>query len=109
MMLSDPGGMEANFFGIDRLIENVRNELVGASTIVVVVVVAEREITEIHGLCYPGKRADFCHAGRRRVSSAQFTGSESGLRSKFLHRKNEQPIGRAMSSVLSCARIWNDP
>lgn len=43
--------MEPNLLGIDRLIEDICNEPVGASIVVLAVVVAEREITEIH--CYP--------------------------------------------------------
>src|SRR5215471_15394895 len=48
MMLADPGRVEADLFGIDRLVENIGDEGVGIPAVVVVVVVAKREIAEFH-------------------------------------------------------------
>jgi hypothetical protein len=48
MVLADPGRMEADRFGIDRLVDDVGDEAVGASRIAFVVVVAQREIAEFH-------------------------------------------------------------
>ncbi len=55
MMLPDPGGMEAHLLGVNRLIEDVGHELVGAPMVVFVVVVAQREIAEIHLLSAPSQ------------------------------------------------------
>ncbi len=52
MVLPYPRRMEANLIGVDCLIKDVRNELVGASMVVFVVVVAKCEITKIHFLPY---------------------------------------------------------
>ena len=38
---SDPGGIEANLFGVDRLVEDVGNELVRGLSIVPVVIAAQ--------------------------------------------------------------------
>ena len=48
MMLADPRRMETDLFGVDRLADNVGDETVGTPTIVHVVIVAEREMTELH-------------------------------------------------------------
>jgi hypothetical protein len=48
MMLADPGGMEADFLGVDGFIEDVGDELVRGAGVVVVMVVAECEVAEIH-------------------------------------------------------------
>ena len=47
-MLADPGRVHAELFGIERLGGDVGDELVRGTGIVVVMIVAEREITEIH-------------------------------------------------------------
>src|SRR5208282_3737997 len=47
MMLADPDGMESERLGMQRLGDDVGDELVGRARIVLVVVVAQREITEI--------------------------------------------------------------
>ena len=49
MMLADPGRMHAQLVGIDRLVEDVGDEDVGRARVVLVMIVAEREIAEIHG------------------------------------------------------------
>jgi hypothetical protein len=54
MMLADPRGMKADLLGIDRLVENIGDELVSAPFIVVIMVVAQREIAELH-LLLPGR------------------------------------------------------
>src|SRR5260221_9265072 len=48
MMLAVPGRVHAELVGIDRLVGDVGDELVGRPRIVVVVIVAQREIAEIH-------------------------------------------------------------
>ena len=48
VMLADPGRVHAELFGIERLGGDVGDELVRGTGIVVVMIVAEREITEIH-------------------------------------------------------------
>ena len=48
MMLADPGGVQADFFGVDGFLEDVGDELVGGSWVVQVVVVAEGEVAEVH-------------------------------------------------------------
>ena len=56
MMFTDPSGMEADLIGIDRLVKDVGNELVGIPMVVLVVVVAEREIAEMHSGHYTERR-----------------------------------------------------
>src|SRR5580700_1597359 len=48
MMLADPGRMHAELVGVKRLGGDVGDELVGGAIVVFVVVVAQREITELH-------------------------------------------------------------
>jgi hypothetical protein len=48
MMLADPRGMQADLLGVNRLVEDIGDELVGLSPVVVVVIVAQREIAEFH-------------------------------------------------------------
>jgi hypothetical protein len=48
VMLTDPSGMKPDLLGVDRLVEDIGHELVGPSPVVVVMVVAEGEITEFH-------------------------------------------------------------
>ena len=50
MMLADPGRMHAELFGIERLVGDVLDEGVGGTGVVLVVIVAEREVAEFHGL-----------------------------------------------------------
>src|ERR1700732_4246580 len=47
-MLADPGGIQSYLFGVDRLVEDVGDDLIGAAPIVLIVVVAEREVAEFH-------------------------------------------------------------
>ena len=47
-MLADPGRMHADVLGINRLIANFEHELLGGSRIVLVAIVAEREVSEFH-------------------------------------------------------------
>ena len=49
VMLADPGRVHAKFLGIECLGGDVRNELVRGTDIVFVVIVAQREIAEVHG------------------------------------------------------------
>ena len=55
VMLADPGRVHAELVGIERLVGNVGDELVGVARVVFVVVIAEREIAEVHALlpCWP--------------------------------------------------------
>jgi hypothetical protein len=53
MMLADPRGMKADLLGVNRLVEDIGDELVGLPPVVVVVVVAQREIADVH-LLLPG-------------------------------------------------------
>ena len=48
MMLADPGRVHAELVGIERLGDDVGDELIGGAGIVGVMVVAEREIAEVH-------------------------------------------------------------
>jgi hypothetical protein len=48
MMLADPGGMETHLLGINRLVYDVGDEGIGRSNVVVVVVVTQRELAELH-------------------------------------------------------------
>jgi len=48
MVLADPGRVHAEFVGIDRLGRDVGHELIGGPRIVGVVIVAQREVSEIH-------------------------------------------------------------
>src|ERR1700686_1272669 len=66
MMLADPGRVHAERIGIDRLGGDVGDELVGQPRIVVVVIVAEREIAEIHRILPAGASRD---GGARGISS----------------------------------------
>jgi hypothetical protein len=50
MMFADPGRMHAELVGVDRLVGDVGDELVGAARIVGVGVVAEGEVSELHGV-----------------------------------------------------------
>ena len=47
-MLADPGRMETHLFGQNRLGENVSDERVRVTLVVVVVVVAQCKIAEVH-------------------------------------------------------------
>ena len=49
MMLADPGRMHAELVGVERLGGDVGDELVGVARVVLVVIVAEREVAEFHG------------------------------------------------------------
>src|SRR5579862_8205115 len=48
MMLADPRRIEAELVGIKRLVEDVGDKAVRIAPVVGVVVVAQREITELH-------------------------------------------------------------
>ncbi len=48
MMLADPRRMQPDLLGVQRLVENVGDQLVGAAPVVDIVVVAQREIAELH-------------------------------------------------------------
>lgn len=48
MVLPDPDRMHAERVGIERLCSYFGNELVGLARVVQIVIVAEREVTEIH-------------------------------------------------------------
>jgi hypothetical protein len=48
VMLADPGGIQPNLFGVDRLVEDIGDDLIGAAPIILIVVVAQCEITEFH-------------------------------------------------------------
>jgi hypothetical protein len=61
MMFADPGGMHADFIGIDRLIADLHDELVRGALVARIVIVAEREIAKFHFI-FPGALT----AGRRR-------------------------------------------
>ena len=73
-MLADPGRVHAELFGVERLGGDVGDELVRGTGIVVVMIVAEREITEIHGfllvLLESGERPRFFPVGSITVATA---------------------------------------
>ena len=48
VVLADPGGVHAELVGIERLGGNVGDELVRGAGVIVVVIVAQREIAEVH-------------------------------------------------------------
>jgi hypothetical protein len=48
VMLADPGGIQPYLFGVDRLVQDVGDDLIGAAPIILIVVVAQREIAEFH-------------------------------------------------------------
>jgi len=48
VMLPDPGRVQADLFGIQRLVEDVCDERIRIAGVVQVMVVAQREITELH-------------------------------------------------------------
>ena len=48
MMLADPRRVKADLLGVNRLVEDVGDELVGVPFVVVVMIVAQREIAEFH-------------------------------------------------------------
>ena len=56
MMLTDPGGVQTHFFCVHRLVNNAGDELVGAPDIVVVVIIAQREIAEFDFSMFAGYR-----------------------------------------------------
>jgi len=47
MMLANPGGMETHLLSVNRLVDDVGDEVVRRPNVVVVVVVAQREIAEL--------------------------------------------------------------
>ena len=49
MMLADPGRVHAELVGVERLGGDVGDELVGVARVVLVVIVAQREVAEFHG------------------------------------------------------------
>src|SRR5438093_418727 len=55
-MLADPGGMEPDLLGIDRLVDDVGDKSVGGSGVVRVTIIAEREIAQFHGVLPAGRR-----------------------------------------------------
>ena len=56
MMLADPGRMHAELVGIERFGGDVGDELVGVAGVVLVVIVAEREVAEFHVRLLPLRR-----------------------------------------------------
>ena len=48
MMLADPGRMHADLVGVKRLGGDVGDELVRGAGVVLVVIIAEREVAEFH-------------------------------------------------------------
>ena len=48
MMLADPGGMHAQFLGIDRLVDDLKQQLFDCPGVVSVGVVGVRKVAELH-------------------------------------------------------------
>ena len=48
MMLADPGGAEAQGFRMDRLVDDIEDIGVGVAPIIDIMIVAQREVAEIH-------------------------------------------------------------
>jgi hypothetical protein len=68
MMLADPRRMQPDLLGVNRLVEDIGNQLVRGAWVVFVMVVAEREIAELHVRSPPrGVRW-----GKRRETHRQF-------------------------------------
>src|SRR5262249_2457357 len=57
MVLADPNRVHAELLGVQRLVDNLLHKLVRGTRITVVVIVAEREIAELHG---PSQRRSVC-------------------------------------------------
>jgi hypothetical protein len=73
MMLADPGRVETEFFGEDRLGDDILDEVVGRTRIVAVVVVAQREIAKIHPfLAVPAPLPSRSRIIAARTASAMF-------------------------------------
>src|SRR6266478_7881161 len=53
VMLADPGGIHSYLFGVDRFVEDVGDDLIGAAPIILVVVIAQREVAEFHFFWVP--------------------------------------------------------
>jgi len=60
MMLADPRRMEPDLLGIERLVEDVGDERIGAPPVVDVMIVAQREIAELHPCPPTGETCCFC-------------------------------------------------
>src|SRR5690349_17851113 len=65
MMLTDPRRIEPDLLGIDGLVENVGDKGIGIPRVVVVMVVAQREVSEFHLLKPPGAVVSGCFASMR--------------------------------------------
>src|SRR6187431_1128971 len=52
MVFADPDRMHTELFGIERLLQDVGDTLVGASIVVAIVIVAQREVAEFHFLSF---------------------------------------------------------
>jgi hypothetical protein len=55
MMLADPGRVQPDLLGINRFVENIGDKGVRVPAVVVVVIVAQREIAEFHLLLSAAK------------------------------------------------------
>src|SRR5579872_3652125 len=89
MVLADPGRMHAELLGIERLRGDVGDELVRGAGIVLIMIVAQREITELH-LVLPEWRAvrpvgnmTRCglHCSAAPIARLQATRSDGGVNS----------------------------
>src|SRR6185295_10390402 len=61
MMFSDPGGVHTELVGIKRFIGDIGNELVWRAGVVLVMVIAQREVAEFHGLLPVIVRSSTCN------------------------------------------------
>ena len=71
MMLADPGRVHAELVGVERLGGDVGDELVGVARIVLVVIVAEREIAEFHVRLLPSRAAVSAAVSHRLIMQQQ--------------------------------------
>ena len=79
MMLADPRRVHPQLFGIQRLVDDVRDELVGRARVVVVVVVAQREVAEFHGDFLGGSSEWLAAVIARRVAGQAISTSERNV------------------------------
>src|SRR5690349_14735327 len=99
--------MEPYFLGVDRLVQDVGNELVGGALIVPVMVVTQGEIAEFHllplkPLNYHSRRSGARFSRMRKIAVRYTVGHE---RAPSLRRGSRQPVpGRGKAAAGSSCR-----
>jgi hypothetical protein len=62
MVLADPGGVEPDRLGIECLVVDFPDELLGRARIVGMTIVREGEVAELHGVLRTADVSEGCHA-----------------------------------------------